>query len=70
MPLNEWLLRYHSANGMVMFLGETTIGLDGTVMVFNGSQSLVQRSIGNEPSVRSNCDCGDAHEENDVPVRL
>ena len=32
--------------------------------------ALVQRSIGNEPSVRSNCDCGDAHEENDVPVRL
>ena len=57
-------------NGMVMFFGETSIGLDGMAMVFNASQSLVQQSIGNEPSVRSNCDGGDAHEENDVPVRL
>ena len=49
-----------------MFLGETTIGLDEMTMVFNGSQSLVQRSIGNEASVRSDCDGGDAHEENDA----
>ena len=55
---------------MALGFKETTIGLNGMVMVFNGSQSLVQRSIGNEPSVRSNCDGGDAHEENDVPVRL
>ena len=61
---------FGQCNGMVMFLGKTTIDLDGMATVFNGSQSLVQRSIGNEPSVRSNCDGGDAHEENDVPVRL
>lgn len=51
-----------------MFFGETTMD-DGMAMVFNGRQSLVQRSTGNETSVRSNCN-GDAHEENDVPVRL
>ena len=43
---------------------------DGMAMVFNGRQSLVQRSTGNETSVWSNCNGGDAHEENDVPVRL
>ena len=38
---------------MTMIFGVTTYGLDGMAMVFNGSQLLVKRLIGNEPSVRS-----------------
>ena len=41
-------------DGMVNDFGETFIGLDGMALVLNGRQQLVKRSIGNEPSVRSN----------------
>ena len=41
-------------DGVVNDFGETSIGLDRMALVLNGSQRLVKRSIGNEPSVRSN----------------
>ena len=58
-PLAKWSIamhcvQWHEQLGCQLFLERwSCCWLDGMVMVFNGSQLLVKRLIGNEPSVRS-----------------
>ena len=55
----QWFNDYKAiigANWRAMCFGETTMGVNGMTIDFNGNQPSVIRSIGNEPSVSSfNC---------------
>ena len=49
--MNSWGATFVD-NGMAFGFRDTTNGLDGMAMVYNGSQQLIKRFIGNDMSAR------------------